>query len=488
MSSKIPQGLFSAIIDRLTPSGLGVATVGERRTRIANSLPRELVEFHYLRRHRGGDDGIAVRIDHPHPERVVPRCPHTDRCGGCTLQHLDHPAQIRLHQEYLAECLAPTGGPTRWLAPITAMPTGIYGYRRKARLGVRFVDKREILLVGFRERGRSLVAEIESCAVLHSAVGERILALRALITSLEARRSIPQIEVAAGEGDVALIFRHTEPLSAADREKLVDFAISPPACLFPESSSLNKERESRLQIFLQPGGLDTIAPLWPESPPPLEYHLPDYEVSIAFRPTDFTQVNFEVNRAMVQQAITLLDLRPGEAVLDLYCGLGNFSLPLARCGARVTGIEGDPGLVARARENAQRNGLVVEFLVHDLSRGLPINGVCSTDPTYPPYSKVLLDPPRSGAAAVLPALAALKVERIVYVSCNPETLAQDAMALVQQHGYHLEAAGMMDMFPHTGHMESMAVFTYFAIGHGQDVVAETQEPGNPDKMVGQFRI
>ncbi|CAK0757652.1 23S rRNA (uracil(1939)-C(5))-methyltransferase RlmD [Gammaproteobacteria bacterium] len=485
MPTKIPQGLTSATIDRLTPSGLGIATVNGRRTRIANSLPGEIVEFNYLRRHRGGDDGIAVHVAQPHPERVVPRCPHTLRCGGCTLQHLDHPAQIRLHQAHLAEYLAAAGGPVRWLAPIIAMtsaatldnsPTvveetgttpketaAIYGYRRKARLGVKFVDKRDILLVGFRERGRSFVAEIESCAVLHPAVGERISALRALITSLEARRSIPQIEVAAGEGDVALIFRHTEPLSSTDQERLIAFATHPPACLSFGASSSNQEREARLQIFLQSGGLDTVTSLWPKLPPPLEYHLPAYGVSIAFRPTDFTQVNLEVNRAMVQQAITLLDLRAGEAVLDLYCGLGNFSLPLARCGARVTGIEGDPGLVARARENAQRNGLAVEFLVHDLSRGLPVEGLCSVDPTYPPYSKVLLDPPRSGAAAILPALAGLKVERIVYVSCNPETLARDAVELVQQHGYRLDAAGMMDMFPHTGHMESMAVFTYPAV-------------------------
>ncbi|CAK0774319.1 23S rRNA (uracil(1939)-C(5))-methyltransferase RlmD [Gammaproteobacteria bacterium] len=453
--AKIPQGTAYTTIDHLTPSGLGVATVGGRRTRIANTLPGEMVEFRYLRRHRGGDDGIAVHIENPHPERVVPRCPHTERCGGCTLQHLDHAAQLRLHQAHLDKCLEAAGGAACRLAPITAISgfpgaaDAIYGYRCKARLGVKFVDKRDTLLVGFRERGRALVAEIESCAVLHPAVGENITQLRALITSLEGRRSIPQIEVAAGEEDVALIFRHTEPLSVADKERLVAFASAPAL----------RTRDLKVQIFLQPGGLDTIIPLWPESPPPLAYHLPAYGVSIVFRPTDFTQVNPAVNRAMVTQAVTLLDPQPGEAVLDLYCGLGNFTLPLARSGARVTGIEGDPGLVARARENAERNGLAAEFLVHDLTQGLPIDGLRTIDLSHLPYTKALLDPPRSGAAAVLPALAALGIKRIVYVSCNPETLGRDALELVQHHGYRLEAAGIMDMFPHTGHMESMAVFS-----------------------------
>ncbi|CAK0746060.1 23S rRNA (uracil(1939)-C(5))-methyltransferase RlmD [Gammaproteobacteria bacterium] len=442
MSSKIPQEPTRATIDHLTPAGLGIANVGGRRTRIANGLPGEEVEFRYLRRHRGGDDGIAVRImANSHPERVTPCCPHTGYCGGCSLQHLEHGAQVRLHQAHLEECLAAVGGPTRWLSPIT--DNAIHGYRRKARLGVKFVDKRDTVLVGFRERARSLVAEIESCAVLHPAVGERILELRTLIYSLDARHAIPQIEVAVGEEEVALIFRHIAPLSAQDQARLIAFA---------------SEKSSRLRIFLQPAGLDTITPLWPKSSSSLIYRLPLYEITIAFRPTDFTQVNLAVNRAMVEQAISLLEPQPGEAVLDLYCGLGNFSLPLARCQARVTGVEGDAGLVTRARENARDHALEVEFFVHDLNQGLPMELLRANNAHGFPYSKALLDPPRSGAAAVLPDLAALEIARIVYVSCNPETLSRDAIDLVRRHGYHLEAAGVIDMFPHTGHMESMAIF------------------------------
>lgn len=439
MSSKLPQELTVAHINHLTPSGLGVATVHGRRTRIANSLPHEEVEFRYLRRHRGGDDGLAVRIvDHAHHERSTPHCPHFGHCGGCNLQHLAHHAQINFHQEQLKGWLTACGAPQHWLNPITDNST-IYGYRRKARLGVKFLVNRDTVLVGFRERNRSLIAEINSCAVLHPAVGTRILELRRLIYTLAARHAIPQLEVAAGEDGIALIFRHTEPLSTADRELLMAFEQAHAA--------------DHLWIFLQPGGLNTINRLNAESSTLLSYYLPKYQVNIYFQPYDFTQINFAINRAMLDQAITLLDLIAGETVLELYCGLGNFSLPLVRCGARVIGIEGDSGLVSRARDNAQNNALNAIFIVHDLNQGLPIavlsEAVCA---------KALIDPPRSGAAAVLADLAALNITKIVYVSCNPETLARDALELVQRYGYKLAAAGVIDMFPHTGHMEAMAVF------------------------------
>ncbi len=316
------------------------------------------------------------------------------------------------------------------------MPPVIWGYRRKARLGVRFVAKKGRTLVGFRERGTSYIAELSRCEILHPVVGERLQNIGALLDGLSIRERVPQIEMAMGDGPCVLVFRVLDPPTDADLARLQSFA----------------EAEG-LRIYLQEGGAETIRPL-PGQAVDLHYSLPDHNVRVYFQPTDFTQVNLELNRAMVERALDLLDPGPDERVLDLFCGLGNFTLPIARQAAEVVGVEGDEGLVARARANAERNGIAnAVFHAADLYREQDL-----APWKREPFHKALLDPPRSGALQVLDLLSAMGVERILYVSCYPSTLARDADRLVNGHGYRLLAAGAMDMFPHTAHLESMAVF------------------------------
>jgi 23S rRNA (uracil1939-C5)-methyltransferase len=312
----------------------------------------------------------------------------------------------------------------------------VWGYRRKARLGVRFVPKKGGTLVGFRERGSSFVADIDQCHILHPRVGDLIPQLSALIDQLSIHDQIPQIEMAMGDETCILIFRMLSPPSDEDLMKLAIFA--------PQHG---------ISIYIQEGGPDTIRPLDFE-PTTLSYSLPDYNLELDFLPSDFTQVNTDINRQMVKRAISLLELQPQDRVLDLFCGLGNFTLPLARAAGHVTGVEGDGGLVARARENALRNAIDnVDFYTANLYEAM------DNEPwLMQRFNKVLLDPPRSGAVEILEHLPKLGVERIVYVSCYPGTLARDAGILVHQHGYRLLSAGVMDMFPHTAHVESIALF------------------------------
>jgi 23S rRNA (uracil1939-C5)-methyltransferase len=348
---------------------------------------------------------------------------------------MDPPAQIRWKQQILEQVLARIGKvqPRRWLPPLAA---GHWGYRRKARLGVRYVGKKGRTLVGFRERGTSYVAELRRCETLHPAVGERLEAIGALLDGLSIRDRVPQIEMAMGEGPCALVFRVLDPPSDADLARLAAFG-----------------ETYGLHLYLQDGGAQSIRPL-PDQGVDLSYNLPGANVRLYFQPTDFTQVNLELNRMMVDQALSLLDPKPDERVLDLFCGLGNFSLPIARRAAHTLGVEGDAGLVERARSNARRNGVAnVRFLAADLY------GALQDSPwVRERFHKALLDPPRSGALQILDSLPLMGVERIVYVSCYPETLARDADRLVNFLGYRLAAAGAMDMFPHTAHLESMALF------------------------------
>jgi 23S rRNA (uracil1939-C5)-methyltransferase len=372
-------------------------------------------------------------------------------------------AQIESKQVILAEVLQRLGGvaPARWLPPLSAaQPEGHWGYRRKARLGVRWVAKKGRVLVGFRERGSSFIADLGRCEVLQPAVGERLEALARLIEGLSIRERVPQIEVAQGDGSIVLVFRVLDPPSAADCERLLAFAA-----------------ETGLHIYLQEGGVDSVRPLAGQAVD-LSYSLPRHAVTIGFEPTDFTQVNLELNRRMVDQALTLLEPRADERIIDLFCGLGNFTLPLARQALEAVGVEGDPGLVARAARNAARNAIGnARFFAADLHaqdgparasspgpsppQSPPLSVATGTDAGYwhrQQFDKALLDPPRSGALEVLPWLAAAGVRRILYVSCYPATLARDAAKLVGELGYRLEAAGAMDMFPHTAHLEAMAVF------------------------------
>jgi 23S rRNA (uracil1939-C5)-methyltransferase len=337
--------------------------------------------------------------------------------------------------------------PESWLAPLTGPA---WGYRRRARLGVRFVPGKGGVFVGFRERRKSFLTNLNECPVLEPKLAALLPALRGLIAQLSCPHRIPQIEVAAGDDATALVIRHLLPLTDADRTLLCGFA-----------------QQHSLQIYLQGGGPDSVTLLWPEkcamdgavteprmqTPTPLYYRLPEYDVTLHFRPTDFIQVNNALNQRLVHQALTLLDLKPADRVLDLFCGLGNFTLPLARHAQQVLGIEADAQLIAGARGNAERNSLSnAEFCQADLYNGSAAswNGFG--------FNKLLLDPPRNGAIEAIKRLPRDGVERIVYVSCYPATLARDAEYLVRVLGFRLAAAGVMDMFPHTSHVESMALF------------------------------
>ena len=366
------------------------------------------------------------------PGRREPPCPHFGTCGGCITQHADLRTQMAAKQRGLEENLARIGKVT----PETMLPIVYgdeWGYRHRARLSVRYVPKKGGALVGFRERRSSYVADMQACPVLPPAVSALLPKLRALIGAMDANSRLPQIELAVGESVTVLVFRNLEPLSAGDEAKLRAFA-----------------DEAGVQAWLQPKGPDTAYPFHPLDAPALGYTLPEYGLRLAFRPTDFTQVNHGVNRVLVARAMQLLDPRPGERIADLFCGLGNFSLPIARSGATVVGFEGNEGLVERARQNAAANGLQGTFISANLFvPGFEVHG---------PFDKLLIDPPREGAIEVIKALPEAWPRRIVYVSCDAATLARDAGTLVNLKGFRLAAAGVVNMFPHTAHVESIALF------------------------------
>jgi len=422
-------------ITDLSHDGRGVAHVDGKALFVAGALPGERVSLRALTRHRHFDEAKVESVLKASPDRIEPRCIHFGVCGGCALQHLAPAAQIAAKQRVLAENFERIGkvASERWLDPLTSEP---WGYRRKGRLSVKWVAKKDKALVGFREDNPRFVADLSICHTLLPEVGHRIAAIGELVGSLDAKRDIAQIEIAAGDATVALVFRHLQPLSDEDIARLKAFA-----------------QQHDLAILLQPGGPDSVRALWPETIA-LSFRIPDSNVDIAFKPLDFVQVNAGMNRLMIAHALALLDPQPEDRVLDLFCGLGNFTLPLARRVGSVVGVEGDAGLVARARENAAANGITnAEFFAADLAadqRGAPW--------AVRDYDKLLFDPPRSGAAAMLEYLPRKKTRRIVYVSCHPGSLARDAGTLVQQHGFRLVAAGVMDMFPHTAHVESIALF------------------------------
>ncbi len=427
--------VFETDITDLSHDGRGVAHMNGKAVFVSGALAGERVRARFSGKHRHYDEAIVEEILRTSPDRVSPRCAHFGVCGGCALQHLKPEAQIAAKQRVLLENLERLGkvAPHRILPALTDSP---WGYRRKARLSVKFVEKKGRVLVGFREANGRYVADIARCEVLLPSVGEHIAGIAALIETLDAKRDIPQIEVAIGDDLAALVFRHLQPLSARDRVALTEFG-----------------KTHTQAIFLQPGGIDSVAPLWPEDAC-LTFRLPNHAVELEFKPLDFVQVNAGMNRAMIDQVLGLLDPRPADRVLDLFCGLGNFTLPLARRAAQVIGLEGEAGLVRRAGENALRNGIAnAQFFAADLA----------VDQRAAPWAKadhdlVLLDPPRSGAEAVLEYLPRKSVRRVVYVSCHPGSLARDAGTLVNRHGFTLSAAGAMDMFPHTAHVESIAVF------------------------------
>ncbi len=431
---RIPKEPAEARIEGMAHEGRGIAHDEQGRPVFIDfALPGERVRFRYTKLRRQRAEGIAEAILEPADERIAPGCPHFGYCGGCALQHLPSEAQLRHKEAVLLEQLRHLGGvaPEQQLAPLTGP---LWGYRRKARLAVRYVPKKGGALVGFREKHSPLVAPVDYCPVLDPRVGERIEAIAELIGTLSIPDRIPQIEVACGDDAAALVFRHLDPLSEADQARLAAFA-----------------EETGLAVLRQPGDESTITPVAPDPAPQLSYRLQPYGVEVAFQPADFIQINAAVNEAMVHRAVEWLGPVPGRRILDLFCGVGNFSLPLAQQGAAVTGIEGETGLVERARANAAANGVAAGFEVADLTTEAGIQRVAGG------YDAVLLDPPRSGAQEVLDAVAATGARRVVYCSCGPATLARDAGILVARHGFRLNAAGIMDMFPHTAHVESFAV-------------------------------
>jgi 23S rRNA (uracil1939-C5)-methyltransferase len=432
---KASPAVETARVESLDHEGRGVARIAGKTVFIDGALPGETVSFRRTRRQRRHDEAAVVEVLQAAPERVAPRCRHFGVCGGCSMQHLDHAAQLAAKARIVADAFERIGGvtPGHWLPPL-AGPA--WAYRRRARLGCKLVDKKGKVLVGFRERGSPLLADLETCEVLAAPVGSAIARLGALVGSLGIRRRVPQIEVAIADNVAALVLRVLDEPSPSDFGLLRAF-----------------EREQGIALYLQPGGLETVVPLSPPATP-LRYELPGLPAGIEFAPTDFVQVNGELNRLMIARAIELLEPRPSDRVLDLFCGLGNFSLPLAQRVQSVDGVEGDAALVARARGNAARNGLA-NAVFHTANLAADVGGTGWPGGTY---DLVLLDPPRAGAREILPVAAASRPRRILYVSCHPGSLARDAGILAGQLGYRLAAAGIMDMFPHTSHVESIALF------------------------------
>jgi 23S rRNA (uracil1939-C5)-methyltransferase len=434
-----PASTGEATIESIDHEGVGVAHVDGKVTFIEGGITGERVAF-ARRRSRGNFDlGTVTEVISESSQRVRPRCAYFGTCGGCAMQHVDPAAQVAAKQRVLEDNLARIGkvAPEAVLAPIQGPA---WGYRHRARLSVHYVAKKGGVLVGFHERKSSFVADIRSCEVLPPAVSRLIVPLREMFTTMALRERLPQVELAVGESVTILVLRHLEPVGEEDCAKLRTFA----------------DRHG-IQWWFQPKGPETAHPFYPEDAPPLDYRLPEFGLAIGFRPTEFTQVNSAVNRALVKRAVDLLDPRPGERIGDLFCGLGNFTLAIAARGATVVGMEGAATLTARGEENARANGLqdLASFLAYDLYADAP--GAMAR---LGPVDKLLIDPPRDGAMEICKALPdAGAPSRIVYVSCSPSTLSRDAGVLVNVKGYRLLAAGVVNMFPHTGHVESIAVFS-----------------------------
>ncbi len=425
-----------ATIESLAHDGRGVTHVDGKVVFIDEALPTEQVEFIYTDSRKDYAEGKVVNLLTRAEVRVDAPCPHYGVCGGCSFQHVEVTAQIQIKQELLSEQFKRIGKvetPELW-SPLVGEH---WGYRRKARMGVKYVEKKGRVLVGFRERRNPFLAEINGCPVMHPMVGTRLLELGEMIESLTIRDKIPQIEVAIGDEKCVLAFRVLEPPTLEDKEKMRAFA-----------------HKNDISVCLQSKGPDTIVPLDGEPEVMLTYALPDQNIEFKFRPAMFTQVNYGINRQMINRVLDILQLTKDDNVLDLFCGLGNFTLPMAKYAGRVVGVEGDQPLVNHAKENARHNNIEnVEFYAADLTKD--ISGMTWANQRY---NKIMLDPSRAGASEILHHLKRWQPEQIVYVSCNPSTLARDAGILVNELGYKLVKAGVMDMFPHTGHVESMALF------------------------------
>lgn len=429
----------TADVEKFSHDGRGITRIAGKTVFLQGALPGEKVSFRYLNKKKNFDEGEVIEVLTPSPQRVSPACAHYQICGGCSLQHLQQDVQIHEKQLLLTDTLQRIGHvqPRNILAPLI---NSSWNYRSKARLSVRYVTKKQSILLGFREKNQpSQITEISQCPVLDARINLHFEALRELLNALQQPDCISQVEVAAGDADVALIFRNITAVSDDDKVKFQCFS-----------------QKTGFKIFLQPGNSDSIQRLYPEEGDDfLHYTLPEENICFKFHPGDFTQVNPGINRLMISQAMELLALTPDDRALDFFCGLGNFSLPMARRCTQVTGVEGSQSMVLRAATNARLNSLKnANFLCGDLNKPDSLSKI----PGTAAITKILLDPPRSGALEIIRQLSKLKAGRIVYISCNPATLARDADILVNQQGYRLSSAGVLDMFPHTSHVESMALF------------------------------
>jgi 23S rRNA (uracil1939-C5)-methyltransferase len=431
-------GVETGTVVGLTHEGAGIVRDGKTAF-VIGALPGEVIHFRRQKRHRQYDEALLIEVLEPSAERAEPRCKAFGVCGGCSLQHLAPERQLHSKEAELRDNLERIAkvSPDRWLE---SMQGPVWNYRRRARLGAKYVKKKDRVVVGFRERLAPYVADVQRCEVLQSPLDGLITPLGEMLTRLDTRERIPQIEVAVADNATALVLRVLDAPTTRDLAVLRDF-----------------ERERGVRFYLQPGGLDSIARLPSEDvagEQPLFYGLPDFNLALEFSPTDFIQINGAINRQLVTRAVDFLELGPESRVLDLYCGLGNFTLALARKAGQVVGVEGEAGLIERARHNARRNAVSnAEFHVANLAE-TPLPGTLWAKGGF---THVLLDPPRVGAREVLTAVAGFRPQRVLYISCHPGSLARDIGILVHDHGFALRAAGVLDMFPHTNHVESMAV-------------------------------
>jgi len=437
--SRLSSELVTTTISSLSHDGRGIAILDDGKTTfVSGALPGETVTFKLTKKHPRYNEGEVVSVLLPSPDRTTPGCAHFGVCGGCSMQHMNMAAQIQLKQNVLLEQLCHFGHvePENVMPPISG---GTWGYRRKARLGVRFVEKKGRLLIGFREKSSHYLADITACPVLHPSVGERLPQLAELIKSLAQYEHIPQIEIAVGDNVTALVIRHLKPLPDDDLNKLKAFA-----------------QMQQFHLYLQANPPELISKLWPQDDNHrLSYALSEYEIEMEFHPLDFTQVNSETNPMMIRQAVQLLEPQSSDTILDLFCGLGNFTLPIARSAKQVVGVEGSLEMVKRAQDNASKNAITnTEFFSENLA------DIPATHSAWMKrrYDKILLDPPRTGAKEIIAVFPNFKAERIVYVSCNPATLARDAGELVHNQGYKLKQVGVINMFPHTSHIEAITLF------------------------------
>lgn len=428
----------TAVIESLDHEGRGVTHVDGKVVFVDGALPGEKIEYSIYRSRPSYDLAQVTRIVKSGAQRVGPRCPHFSVCGGCSMQHLDPLAQAAVKQRVLEDALWHVGKVKPGVVyPAIHGPS--WGYRYRARIGVRLVPSKGGVLIGFHERRSSYIADMQRCDVLPPHVSNMLPALHELIGGLSIADRIPQIEVAVSDATTVLVFRNLLPLSREDDARLAAFAA-----------------DHRVQVWLQPGQPPSAHRLHPKKAPELAYTLPEFDLRLAYLPTDFTQVNNDVNRLLIRRAMQLLDPQPGERIADLFCGLGNFSLPIARRGASVIGVEGSDALVARAGQNARRNRLEARSEFHAANL---FEATEDSLAALGPLDSLLIDPPREGAIAVVKALGPQQLPpRIVYVSCNPATLARDAAVLVREKGYRLAGAGIANMFPQTSHVESIALF------------------------------